>query len=368
MSLSLDNHSKVASEFLRAAVGAGSWQRAVDGVADLTHSTRAQLIGANKANKIAFIWGAEYSKEAYKEYLAINADNPRINPRWWATDNFRELEVTGDNEYETIHDSLLNGSYLDYSRKWDMPYGCQTTLSNANDFRTALLSLRSKADGRADENAYNAMARIAPHAAAAINLARNLDSQQQSFLTQTLEGLNAAAIVCDFKLRIMSINEGAEKLFIGNQYLKLENGQLSAFWPNEKAKLHNAVTRLINGASEETVALGNNEGGSNYLVLDMHILPAMENSLFYTPRIIITPRKRSVPFGAQLLNEIFDLTDAEAEIARDLAVGKSREEIAALRKVKLETVRSQIKSIFYKTGVRRETELVAKISSCKMIG
>ena len=361
-------HNKVADEFMRAAIGVGSWQKAVDGVADLTHSARAQLIGANGANQIAFIWGAEYSKKAYKEYLAINADSPKINPRWWATEAFRELEVVGDSEYDKIYPKLLNSDYLDYSRRWDMPHGCQTVVSRAKNFNTALLALRSKADGRANEETYAAMAHIAPQVAAAVNLARNLDTQQQLLLANAFEGLSATAIICDLKLRLLSITESAQTLFLSNNFISIEGGKISSPISLGKKKIEGALARLIAGHSEVTVVLRAGVEGENSVVLDFHLLPAMENSLFQAPRVIITSRKFAKPFGLQLLNEIYSLTEAEAEIARDLVSGKSRQEIADKRDVSIETIRSQIKNIFSKTDVSREIELVSKISSCKAIG
>lgn len=65
----------------------------------------------------------------------------------------------------------------------------------------------------------------------------------------------------------------------------------------------------------------------------------------------------SVP-NAELLKLLFDLTPVEALLARSLADGLSLAEIAARRRVSEATVRTQLKAVFHKTGVTRQTSLV----------
>lgn len=64
---------------------------------------------------------------------------------------------------------------------------------------------------------------------------------------------------------------------------------------------------------------------------------------------------------AQRLSRIYGLTAAEARLCLDLAEGLDIEECAARRKTKPHTARTQLKSVFGKTGVRRQAELVALV-------
>jgi len=59
-----------------------------------------------------------------------------------------------------------------------------------------------------------------------------------------------------------------------------------------------------------------------------------------------------------LLASLYGLTDAEAEIATLLSAGHSIEEAAEIRGVKFSTARSQLKSVFSKTGVNRQSDLL----------
>ena len=60
----------------------------------------------------------------------------------------------------------------------------------------------------------------------------------------------------------------------------------------------------------------------------------------------------------QVLEGLYDLTPAEAELLRLLAEGNSLEQVADQRGVTMNTARSQLKQVFAKTDTRRQGELV----------
>ncbi|MBL8405454.1 MAG: helix-turn-helix transcriptional regulator [Dechloromonas sp.] len=58
------------------------------------------------------------------------------------------------------------------------------------------------------------------------------------------------------------------------------------------------------------------------------------------------------------LEHLYGLTHAEAELTAHLVQGESLDNIASVRRVTLETVRGQLRTIFKKTGTHRQGELV----------
>ena len=64
----------------------------------------------------------------------------------------------------------------------------------------------------------------------------------------------------------------------------------------------------------------------------------------------------------QLLEGLFDLTPAEARVARAIADGDNIEKIAQGSGIARETVRAQLKNIFAKAGTHRQAELVRLFS------
>jgi DNA-binding CsgD family transcriptional regulator len=60
----------------------------------------------------------------------------------------------------------------------------------------------------------------------------------------------------------------------------------------------------------------------------------------------------------EVLESLYSLTHAEAELVRLLSEGRSLEEVASARGVTMNTVRSQLKQVFSKTDTKRQGELV----------
>jgi DNA-binding CsgD family transcriptional regulator len=77
--------------------------------------------------------------------------------------------------------------------------------------------------------------------------------------------------------------------------------------------------------------------------------------------ILIDPDTRSRT-PEMSLRSVFRLTEAEARLATQLAFGNSLESVADQFGIAKETARSQLKSIFAKTGVHRQAELVAVLA------
>ena len=78
--------------------------------------------------------------------------------------------------------------------------------------------------------------------------------------------------------------------------------------------------------------------------------------------LIVTPvRPRDVP-TAEVLQGLFDLTPAEARVARAVSGQTALESIARSLGVSRETVRTQLKAVLAKTGTARQVDLVGLLS------
>jgi DNA-binding CsgD family transcriptional regulator/PAS domain-containing protein len=75
--------------------------------------------------------------------------------------------------------------------------------------------------------------------------------------------------------------------------------------------------------------------------------------------LAIDPRPSQPQSCHRMLSATFGLTQAETELALALTDGITLREYAAQRLVSLHTVRNQLKSVFEKTGVHRQAELVS---------
>lgn len=79
--------------------------------------------------------------------------------------------------------------------------------------------------------------------------------------------------------------------------------------------------------------------------------------------LLIADPDVAVKDPTDFLKDLFSLTTAEIEVAVSLRAGLSLTEIAAARRVSIETVRSQIKSILQKTNTRRQGDLILLLTT-----
>jgi DNA-binding CsgD family transcriptional regulator len=98
----------------------------------------------------------------------------------------------------------------------------------------------------------------------------------------------------------------------------------------------------------------------------MHLIPAGHDardlfSQVATFAVIARPGNDLLP-GADIIAALFDLTPAEARVARGIAQGLSPAEVSKQLNLSYETVRTQLKRVFAKTSTNRQNELALLIS------
>ena len=75
--------------------------------------------------------------------------------------------------------------------------------------------------------------------------------------------------------------------------------------------------------------------------------------------LVMTPVTLPQAPPVELVQSLFDLTPAEARVARSLSAGETVEKIASMGGVSLNTVRTHVRGVLEKTGCRRQAEVVA---------
>jgi DNA-binding CsgD family transcriptional regulator len=78
--------------------------------------------------------------------------------------------------------------------------------------------------------------------------------------------------------------------------------------------------------------------------------------------LALTPMTRPQAPPVELVQSLFDLTPAEARVARSLASGKTVEAIATEGGVSLNTVRTHVRGVLEKTGCTRQAEVITLLS------
>lgn len=231
---------------------------------------------------------------------------------------------------------------------------------------TLIFSIERRfADGPVPRTAARALDLIRPHLGRAALLSARLKLERAYASVQTLELLGLPAAILGSGGRLQYRNGAFAGLV--PHVVRDQRERIALAHPGGDALLAEALAAQA-GASARSIAVPASDA---HPAMVMHLLPMRGSAQDVfgggTRLIVATPvMPRPVP-GTELLSGLFDLTAAEARIARGIADGATLALLAAQQKVGVETIRSQVKAVFAKTGVTRQVDLARLISGFSLI-
>jgi DNA-binding CsgD family transcriptional regulator len=133
-----------------------------------------------------------------------------------------------------------------------------------------------------------------------------------------------------------------------------------------------ALARLDRGGDRPSVQSIPLSATDQHVAMIVHLLPVCgaAHDIFSQSQsiVVITPIDRNVVPTAQVLQGLFDLTPAEARVARGIGEGQTLETLADSLGLSRETLRAQLRSVMAKTGVSRQAELAALLAGAALKG
>jgi DNA-binding CsgD family transcriptional regulator len=160
-----------------------------------------------------------------------------------------------------------------------------------------------------------------------------------------------ARILIDHMRTLRGANLAGHALLEDGSFLVRDDGRLRAVEPFAPA-----LANLLAGASNEgTRTLLQAESGEG-LVIAAYQMGGMDGILLAARPVTTEP-----PLQASLLVDLYGLTISEAEVAVMLAGGLDLEEIGEKRDVLVGTLRAQLRSIYRKMGVERQSQMTAAV-------
>jgi DNA-binding CsgD family transcriptional regulator len=206
---------------------------------------------------------------------------------------------------------------------------------------------------------------LRPHLARSALLSARLGFERARTAVQTLEGLGFAACAVQQSGSVILANQALD----GEQALwTTRGGDRIALLDGRADKLLGETLRLIDSeAGVRSIPL---RGGPEASPAVLHVVPirrAAHDLFGQATAILVLTKSSTAPTNrTPLLQALFDLSPTEAAIAARVAAGQSVEEIARADAKSGETVRNQLKSVFAKTGCRRQLDLTRML--VQMVG
>ena len=213
--------------------------------------------------------------------------------------------------------------------------------------------------------------RLVPHWQRAGQMRERLVSLRagQDLLAASLDAISMPTLLFDEVGRIVHHNRSAATLFDADVTLWRTDDRLMASSPAATRNLHLQISNAVRahregGDASPSIVVVERTGR---LPLTMMALPLRsvatddpkteQHTRTGALMFVFDPESAPV-ITAELVRKLFDLSAVEAELAVALCGGQSPDEIANERGRAVSTVRSQIRSLFAKTGTNRQADLI----------
>ena len=183
-----------------------------------------------------------------------------------------------------------------------------------------------------------------------------------------LDRLPYGVILLNARGNVLNTNTAAGTLLNISPELDLINGRLQS----RNTSVNNRLDSLIDKATTRRKSSNHMRSGGTIVIpqapphfpLTIHIDPLRHEALTCEINrdvaviVFITTLGTTVPDHTHLLQDYFNLSEAEVYVAHEIANGATMEDIAERTNRSKETIRTQLKSIYAKTGVNRQADLV----------
>jgi DNA-binding CsgD family transcriptional regulator/PAS domain-containing protein len=352
-----------------ASLSPASWARALASIAQALQSERGILLVQNTSRKTEYAVSFEMTSEQTACFAGVASSGSKL----WET--IRALPVGSvaptsallpDSEYARTR--FYNEGIRPLGAFHGLVVSPLSSPQSFVHFSTGRLLGRQDYD-REDIATLRV---LVPHLVTALQVAHRLASVdlQMAAAASALDHVETAVVLVDAAAKILFTNRAAEAILARNDGLRIDRDGLCTF----SQQTTRALRRLIASCKEVAIANGGPGGkielpcadGRGALRVAVSPFRAEEAQIatpwLGAPRpaaiILITDPAREQLARKEDLRHRYGLTRAEADVSMEILKGDGREAAAARLGIAPTTVRAHLSSIFEKTGVCRQAELV----------
>jgi DNA-binding CsgD family transcriptional regulator len=204
---------------------------------------------------------------------------------------------------------------------------------------------------------------LRPHLARSVLLSARLQLERARIASETLATLGLPALVLDERGKVLAINSLIEAL---SGYVQWRAHDRVSLKDKAADQLLRDAIAAIDAASGPVRSFPVRDTGAEAMMV-AHVIPirlsARDIFVRCAAAFVLTPVTLPQAPPVELVQSLFDLTPAEARVARSLAAGETVEAIASTRGVSQNTIRMQIRRVLGKTGCTRQVDMVALLTA-----
>jgi DNA-binding CsgD family transcriptional regulator len=209
---------------------------------------------------------------------------------------------------------------------------------------------------------------LRPHLARSALMSARLQLERARVASETLALIGLPALVFDEQGKVLAANHLIEAMTHHIRWCAQDRVTLKDLSADALFQQAIATLDMENVAPVRSFAV---RAAAVDAAVVAHVIPirraARDIFLKCAGVIVMTPVTLPQAPPVDLVQWLFDLTPAEARVARSLTAGQTVEEIASIGGISPSTVRTQVRGVLEKTGCRRQAEVVALLSGIAVL-
>jgi DNA-binding CsgD family transcriptional regulator len=342
------------------------WSSALSGLTDLLHLNASAIVRTDlacKANGVYISKGLDPDVERLYSLGYSNQDVYR--PRFLRMRDRQGDLLMGD-ELCTHQEMKKTAFYEDILSKADIRLWCAVAMVHTDTIIENISFYHSWKDDAPGPDQLALARLLTPHISSALQLRAKLARLEglSRDLYSALDQADSGIVLFDHHGHSAFVNRAAKRILDRRDGLLFSDNSLVATESQERSRLAELVRRAVSGLQPNrevgggTMRITRKRGRPLHLRIATFPCERVTSASQFAAIALIGDPDKLQHFPLETIQSSYGLTRAEALLALLLMEGKSLAEAAELNGVTLNTLRSQLKSIFLKTGTRRQGELI----------
>ena len=369
-----DKFERVLANLYEAALSDDKWVSAAALINDMIQTGGHSLVygergpmGEPEVYLARFFVGAERREDMeqlyFRDYCWRDEAIPRLS-------GLRDGELVHKSDLYTHQEKKTSAAY-EFRRVHETQNGLFMALDELDGAGIVMSFANPTERGGWGHDQIQAIERLAPHMRQFARVRRTIADAEAlgASLAELLENRRSGFIQLDRRGRILEANDLARDMLLKRDGLCDEEGVLAAGNPGEDAQLQRLLARAlppygVQGAGG-SMKITRRKGGAP-LVLEIH--PVGDRGTDYRGWqvgalvLVVDPAARP-RVDPELAAEVLGLTLTESRVAVAVASGQTVARTADALGCAQSTVRTHLKRVYRKQGIRKQTELVRRVLS-----
>jgi DNA-binding CsgD family transcriptional regulator len=265
-----------------------------------------------------------------------------------------------DSDLHTVDELESLPMYAEFLNPRGCAAGAATLIQGGRD-DAMVVAIEGFRNHQHSRDATRFLNRLRPHLCRAAVLSSEVQIARQNNLLDAFNAMGSA----------IGLLDGMGRLRAASIEFKAHLGELIHDSP-ARLKLNDSSADARFAAAIEN--LGQRSPGMSIALRDEHkvgrailnLVPAARDALQFFNGVaifaVVSRARNDLLPDASIISALFDLTPAEARVARAIAEGLTPSEIARRYNLSRETIRSQLKRVLLKTSTKRQSELSRLVS------